>query len=391
MSAAVNQTSRPVLPPVELVVVGAGIVGLAHAVEAHSRGLSVVVVERDERAVGASIRNFGHICATAQQGRAYDYAQLSREQWISLAGKAGFDVQATGTVIAARHDDEVAVLREFAEQRGATQVCLLDRAGVESHLPTRDESVIAGAWLPMDLRVDPRAAVPAIANWLAAEGVKFRYGESVQAFEPGLVRTNGGDIRCDRVIVAVGHDVDRLFPDIAKSIDMQRCVLHMLQVEAPQGGLYPPAVLSGLSILRYAGLASCPSAVAVRERFARDSPELLDVGMNLMFTQRPDGDLVVGDTHTYATTHDPFKDDALDDLILRESARLLGVSALNVRLRWRGVYASSSQTDFLNSPAYERVRVVSVTSGIGLTTAFGLAADVLDDFLTDQAPATNRE
>ena len=38
---------------VDLAIVGAGIVGLAHAVEAVRRGLSVVVVERDERATGA--------------------------------------------------------------------------------------------------------------------------------------------------------------------------------------------------------------------------------------------------------------------------------------------------------------------------------------------------
>ena len=39
----------------DLVVVGAGIVGLAHAYEAHRRGLSVAIVDRDARPVGAPI------------------------------------------------------------------------------------------------------------------------------------------------------------------------------------------------------------------------------------------------------------------------------------------------------------------------------------------------
>lgn len=52
----------------DLVVVGAGIVGLAHAVEAVRRGLRVTVIERDRRPVGASVRNFGHCCVTAQRG-----------------------------------------------------------------------------------------------------------------------------------------------------------------------------------------------------------------------------------------------------------------------------------------------------------------------------------
>ena len=50
----------------DLIVVGAGIVGLAHAYTAARRGLRVCVVERDAACVGASIRNFGFITVTGQ-------------------------------------------------------------------------------------------------------------------------------------------------------------------------------------------------------------------------------------------------------------------------------------------------------------------------------------
>ncbi len=43
----------------DLAVVGAGIIGLAHALAAAKRGLSVIVFDRNEQAVGASVRNFG--------------------------------------------------------------------------------------------------------------------------------------------------------------------------------------------------------------------------------------------------------------------------------------------------------------------------------------------
>ena len=68
-----------------------------------------------------------------------------------------------------------------------------------------------------------------------------------------------------------------------------------------------------------------------------------------MFTQRPDGGIVLGDTHHYALTHDPFDDETLAELLLTEGARLLGVSHLTVRDRWRGVYATSAHTDFLDT------------------------------------------
>ncbi|WP_154403468.1 FAD-dependent oxidoreductase, partial [Bordetella pertussis] len=43
----------------DVVVVGAGMLGIAHAWAAARRGLSVAVVERSQRAHGATIRNFG--------------------------------------------------------------------------------------------------------------------------------------------------------------------------------------------------------------------------------------------------------------------------------------------------------------------------------------------
>jgi glycine/D-amino acid oxidase-like deaminating enzyme len=106
--------------------------------------------------------------------------------------------------------------------------------------------------------------------------------------------------------------------------------------------------------------------------------------MNLMITQRPDGNLVVGDTHHYALTHDPFLDEDVDDLVLREAARLLGVPELTVRRRWTGVYASAPG-EFLTAAPHPGARVVSVTSGIGMTTALGLAPTVLDDLLGEPA------
>ena len=50
----------------DVIVVGAGIVGLAHAYEAARKGLKVCVVERDAACVSASIRNFGFVTVTGQ-------------------------------------------------------------------------------------------------------------------------------------------------------------------------------------------------------------------------------------------------------------------------------------------------------------------------------------
>lgn len=374
-------SSTAALPagPVDLLVVGAGIIGLAHAVEAHLRGLSVAVVERGAFATGASVRNFGHLCVTPQSGTALEYATAARSRWISLAAKAGLPLLESGTLVLARAEDEMAVLEEFAAERGADTVHLLDRSGVADRLSTYDQAVLGGALLPLDLRTDPRAAAPAIAAWLTEQGVPIAWRTSLLGVEPGRARTSRGEIDARRIVVAVGHDVDHLFPDVADRIELQRCRLQMLEVAAPGGMRIEPAVLTGTSMLRYAGLNSMPSANDVRRRIAATAPQLLDAVVNLMLTQRPDGALVLGDTHHYAHHHAPFDDDGLAELLAVEGARLLGVPRLEIRKRWRGVYASSPHTDFLDAEVLPGVRVVSVTSGIGMTTSHGFAAAVLDE------------
>lgn len=389
MSTGTNHRTQPFdrtepldrTEPVDLVVVGAGVIGLAHAAEALRRGLRVAVVERDDHAVGASVRNFGHICTTPQDGVALDYALAARARWLELGRAAGFDVRESGTLVVARSEDERAVLEDFADRRGSDQVLLLDRSGVGRHLASHDDSVVGGALLPLDLRLDSPTAVAALAGWLETQGVRFHWRTNALGFEPGVLRTSRGELRADRVVLALGHDVDRLLPDLADSVDLQRCALQMLDVEAPDGLRVEPAVLSGLSMLRYAGLSQAPAAADVRARIRAAAPDLLDVEMNLMFTQRPDGVVTVGDTHHDAVTHDPFDDERTSRLVLDQAAALLGVPGLTVRRRWRGVYARSASTDFLVDKAADGVHVVSVTSGIGMTTSHGLAAAHLDQIL----------
>jgi FAD dependent oxidoreductase TIGR03364 len=370
----------------DLVVAGAGIIGLAHAAEGVRRGLRVAVVERDAFARGASVRNFGHGCVSGQAGQALGYAKVARERWLELGRLAGFYAEATGTVVAARSDEELAVLGEFAAT-AATPVEALDADEVRARVPVWAKSLVGGAFLPWDVRVNPREAVAAIARWLAAEGVTFFWRTAALGVEDGLLRTGRGELAAPAIVLATGHDLDLLHPELAERTGVRRCALQMLRVAAPRARTgsgverFGPGVLTGLSLLRYAGFADCPSLPALRARFEAERPDLLAVDMNLMFTQLPAGDLLIGDTHERAVTHDPFHDERVDELMLAETAELLGVpiGGLAVRERWRGYYATAPDREFLVESPAPGVRVVAVTTGIGMTTCHGLAAEVVAD------------
>ena len=72
-------------------VVGAGILGLAHAYHLAKSGRRVLVVERGRKAVGASCRNFGMVWPIGQPaGELEAMALASRGHWLNVVREAGF-------------------------------------------------------------------------------------------------------------------------------------------------------------------------------------------------------------------------------------------------------------------------------------------------------------
>ncbi len=98
----------------DLVVVGAGIVGLAHALAANRKGKKVCVIERNAKAIGASIRNFGFVTVSGQKaGEHWQRARRSRDIWADVAPKAGIDVIHKGLVMPAYRQEAENVLEAF--------------------------------------------------------------------------------------------------------------------------------------------------------------------------------------------------------------------------------------------------------------------------------------
>lgn len=365
----------------DVIIVGSGIIGLAHAFEAHRRGLRVRVIERNNEPVGASIRNFGHACLTAQAPEHRERLAASRAGWLEAAARAGFWAKEAGALFVARGEAETALVEAFAAARPEAAE-MQTAQQVRDRIGGGDPRIVAGVFLPLDLRVDPRSTVHSLAAWLAGQGVAFEWSCTVGALEPGepaRVHTSRGAFTAERVIVCVGHDLSYLYPELAASREVQRCRLTMALVEAPAGFSTDTAVLTATSMLRYAGFAALPQAEAVHREVAATSPRLLEIGANVMLTRRPDDTLLVGDSHHYGTAAPPFLDEPVTEALLAEVATLLGVPGLRVLQRWQGVYASSPRQEILRDAPGPGIESVTVTTGLGMTLSFGLAAETFND------------
>lgn len=385
-------TTSPATPHVA--IVGAGIIGLSHAVAAIDAGYRVTVIEQDAQAVLASVRNFGHVCTSVQSGELGELAREANPLWRSIAERMGVEARASGTLVVATNDTEHAVINELLTERTPAGARMLDRAGTVKALglgasAAAASSAASALFLPDDLTANPRTAVSAIAAWVASHErgeVRFRTAvHGVTELSGGglAVETSRGIIEADRVVVAAGHLVGRLFPELAEARGVRECVLQMARVRAPQGlgqGLgLGPAVLTGTSMMRYGAFAGT-AADALRAELAERRPELLEIDANVMFTQHPDGTLLVGDSHITHDTAPPFLDERWSEILLRDAAAVLGVDGLEVIERWQGIYATSTEQDILRASPMPGVDVVSVTTGVGMTTAPAIGARTIAAF-----------
>jgi FAD dependent oxidoreductase TIGR03364 len=365
----------------DVAVVGAGIVGLAHALAATRLGKRVIVIDRDAQANGASIRNFGFVTVTGQQrGQCWQRAMRSRDVWVEVAQRAGIAIVHSGLCVAARRPEAASVLEAFLATDMGADCRLLSPAEAARHVPgLRQGSITAALWSPHERRVESRTAIPRLAAWLEeAMGVTFLRSALVKAVEPPRIETTRGTVMAETAIVCPGDDFRSLFADRIAAYGLTACKLHMMRL-APADPAFRlgAAVMSDLGLVRYLGYAELPEAAALRERLLAEQKAALDNGVHLIAVQSADGSLVVGDSHHYGETLDPFAPEAVDRLILDELDAVLDVPGRTVRERWVGVYASAADRLMLVDKPSDSVRIVIVTSGTGASTGFAIGEEVL--------------
>ncbi len=361
----------------DVVVVGAGIVGLAHAWMARRRGLSVLVIERTPAAQGASVRNFGMIWPIGQPaGKLHETAIRSRELWLELQQAGAVQLSTCGSIHLAHRDDEQAVLEEFCDQ-GSHNVSLLTAQQVLQQCPLANPAGLrCGMLSQTEMRVDPRQASRSIAEWLAeALQVDFEFGTMVCSVTDGTVQTtNGRRWQAQTVIVCGGSDLQTLFPEYLQQAGLKLCKLQMLAVP-PQRNLSPESahIASGLTLRHYQSFESCPGHQQLRARIASETPELDRYGIHVMASVMPDQRVILGDSHVYDHEITPFDSAQIDDLILRELRKIIRLEDWQVSERWHGIYAKHPQQPVVVTEVAPGIRLCTGTGGAGMTMSFGLA------------------
>ena len=368
-------------------VVGAGILGLAHAYHLARRGRRVIVFERHPRACGASVRNFGMLWPIGQPfGDLRDLANRSLGVWLDVLAASGLWHDRCGSLHLAYRDDETHVLREFAQQchDHDEPVEWLDPDEVRRRAPAvRQEGLQHGFWSPAEVCVDPREIVAGLPQWLSQRyGVAFRFETPVVAVEPPQLDAGRGGYAIERVWICSGDETNVLFPDLLASTGLVRCKLQMMRSQPlDDESRIGPMLAAGLTLRHYAAFRNCPTLRALTERVARESPWLDQYGIHVLVSQNAQGELAIGDSHEYDDRIDPFDKAEIEEWILGYLSTFLHAPGLRIASRWHGIYVKHPDQPFVILEPSPGVTVITGVGGAGMTLSFGLAEKVVSDVL----------
>ena len=206
--------SDPFPEAVDVVVIGAGVIGTSTAWFLAKRGATVALCEKGRVAGEQSSRNWGWI---RQQGR--DRAELpvmieSNRIWRGLAGETGeSDLAFTqcGCIHLAEDERQLGRFEEWHElaKRHQLDTRMLSAAEAREAMPGIDGKWVGGMLTPSDGRAEPFVAVPALARAARRLGVSIAEGCAVRTVESAGgriigVHTERGFLRAERVVLAGG-------------------------------------------------------------------------------------------------------------------------------------------------------------------------------------------
>ncbi|UGQ48803.1 NAD(P)/FAD-dependent oxidoreductase [Massilia endophytica] len=351
-----------------MIVVGAGIVGAACAVELQSRGRQVLLVDRLYPGAGVTAAGMGHLVALDETEDELDLCLLSLKHWDAyLRDKGGLaEHSRCGTLWVAEDEDQMAHAAARAEKlaRKGWQASQLTGAQVAAAEPSLRGGLAGGVLVSADGVVYPPAVARDLAMQLLAMGGRTMFGAAVRAIGDRCIELDSGQrIDTGDVVLAAGNGVPQLLPD--------------MPVFPRKGHLaitdrYPGRLSHQVVSMGYGQTAAGSDALAVA---ANVQP-------------RPTGQWLIGSCRQDGIENtDP--DPRVLAAVLRSAIALLPCLAeMRILRSWTGMRPATPDGRPIigRHPARAGTWLAAGHEGLGVTTAFG-TAQLLADLMSGRPPA----
>jgi D-hydroxyproline dehydrogenase subunit beta len=371
----------------QVVVVGGGVIGAACADALAGAGASVILLEREVLAAGASGRNQG-LFVTPSDPPLVPMAAESLRVYVEVADDSPLpvrlDSEPVGFLRVAERDDDLRELEEealAAERNAGVAVDRLDGTAITRIEPAVAEGLAGGFLFHTGRRLDPTSLTVSLALRAGRRGASIREHQHVR----GLLRdgeavrgvvTAEGPVQADVVVVAAGPWTTELLRPL---------------------GLHPPITRArGWVVLLDAGATLGRRPMESAGGSWRDPPghvtagELVDrppgVGIGTLIHPADDGTVSVGSSRELAIAGEP-DNSAVPREILRRAIRFVpSLARARVASTWWGVRPMSPDERPLIGRLADGLVVAGGHGSEGVLLAGGTAALVRAIVLRDELP-----
>lgn len=358
-------------PNYDAIVLGAGIVGAACALEFAKAGMSVAVVERDNVGNGATGAAMGHIVAMNDSEAQFALTRYSQSLWSALGPELPPSVEYNrrGTIWVAADDEEMAELRRKRESysAGGIPAAILDTNQLAAAEPNLAGSLAGGLLVPTDVVVDPACAAVYLIEQARQHRAELILGRSaVKAAKSQVLLDDLSELTSPVIVNATGALAAHLTPGIA----IRKRKGHLMITDRCPGFLHHQLV--ELGYLKSAHGSNADS-----------------VAFNVQ--PRQNGQILIGSSRQFGSEDSSVDTHIVEAITARASLYMPGLASLSTVRVWSGFRAATPDKLPLIGPTEDpSIFLATGHEGLGITTSLATGRLLADHLLgrASQIPIT---
>jgi D-hydroxyproline dehydrogenase subunit beta len=343
----------------DVVVVGAGIVGAACAVELAGRGLRIAVVDRECVGSGATAAGMGHIVVMGDSEPQFALTRYSQLLWRELSRELPADVeyQQCGTIWVAEDEEEMAEVRRkqaYYSQR-AVPVEIIDGSTLARLEPNLRQGLAGALLVPEDAVLYPPCAAQCLMERAKAKGAELHLGFAVSRIGQGRVYAGDRAFSAGAIVNAAGAWASELMPEI----EVKKRKGHLLITD------------------RYAGFVR---HALVELGYLKSVHSLTSDSVAFNVQPRTTGQILIGSSRQCGVETTGVDSEILSRMLRRAQKYMPGLAELSTIRTWTGFRAATPDRAPYIGPWPEDKTIFLATGheGLGITTALGTGQLVAD-------------
>lgn len=336
--------------PCDVIVLGAGIVGAACAMECAQAGMQVTIVEGHVVGGGATATGMGHIVVIDDSPTQLALTRYSQQLWNSIATQLPADVEydKTGTIWVAANETEMQeVIRKHAlYQEHELPVRILGQQELLHEEPNLCKDLMGGLLVTDDAVLYPPCAARFLLQSALDNRARLIEGTTVQAADGRVRLASGETLTAPRLVNALGASAKIVTPDLP----IRPRKGHLVITDRAPG--FVRHQLVELGYIRSAGSSTADS-----------------VAFNVQ--PRKTGQVLIGSSRQYDATDSGIDHPLLQQMLQQTLKYIPQIGQLPVLRAWTGFRAATPDKLPLIGPHPSDPTLFLATGheGLGITTA----------------------